>query len=274
MVESQKAVSPGQEGEKAALVQLAWRRLKQVQGVRRKKVDAVRRAILQGTYRIDPKKLSSALLGFGDLNLASLMSRHPVLIPEHVALYGRHAIGDLLLVLETRDHFTGQHCARVAAIALRFASYLGLAQSDLEALKIAGQLHDLGKMEIGKTILLKKGPLTAADRTVIENHPGNGIRIAAPLRLELQEQEIILHHHERWDGRGYPDGLAGEGIPLLCRLVSLADVFEALTRDRPGRRRFTTLQAQGIIRDLAGSQFDPYLANQFLKMLVAVSSKQ
>lgn len=272
MMESQKAASQNQDGERAALVQLAWRRIRQVQGVRRKKVEAVRRAIQQGTYRIDPKKLSSALLGYGDLNLASLMSRHPVLIPEHVALYGRHAVRDLLLVLETRDHFTGQHCARVTAIALRFGRYLGLPQTDLEALKIAGQLHDLGKMEIGKTILLKKGPLTAADRAIIEGHPGNGIRIAAPFRLELQEQEIILHHHERWDGRGYPDGLAGERIPLLCRLMALADVFEALSSDRPGRRRFKTPQALGIIQDLAGSQFDPCLAQQFLKM-ITVSSR-
>ena len=215
---------------------LAWNSLKEVPEVRPEKVAALRRAIQQGTYRIDPKKLSSALLGFDDLDLASLMSQHPGLIPEYVTLYGKNAIKDLLLILEKRDHFSGQHCARAAAIALRFARYLGLPPADLEALQTAAQLHDLGKIEIGKTILLKKKPLTAGDRAIIMNHPGTGVRIARPFCLEPMEQEIILYHHEQWDGQGYPDGLTGEQIPFLCRLMALADVFEALTSDRPRRR--------------------------------------
>ncbi len=256
-----------QSGEEEALLQLAWRCLNKVPEVRPDKVAALRRAIQQGTYRIDPKKLSSALLSFDDLDLASMMSRHPGLIPEHVTLYGRNAIQDLLLILESRDHFSGQHCARAAAIALRFARHLKLPRADLEALQTAGQLHDLGKIEIGKTILLKKKPLTAMDRAIVESHPGTGVKIARPFGLKPKEQEIILHHHERWDGRGYPDGLAGEQIPFLGRLMALADVFEALTSDRPRRRRFPVQQALGIIRDRAGSQFDPYLAKQFLQML-------
>jgi putative nucleotidyltransferase with HDIG domain len=262
-----KKNAANQNGEEAALLQLARRRLNEVPEVRPEKVAALRQAIQQGAYRIDPGKISSALLNFADLDLASLMSRHPSLIPEHVTLYGKNAIQDLLLILETRDHFSGQHCARAAAIALRFARYLRLASADLAALHTAAQLHDLGKIEIGKTILLKKKPLTAADRTVIESHPGTGVKIAGPLGLELKEQEIILHHHERWDGQGYPDGLAGEQIPFLCRLMALADVFEALTSDRPRRPRFPVQQALGIIRDRAGSQFDPYLAKRFLQML-------
>jgi putative nucleotidyltransferase with HDIG domain len=256
-----------QSGKEAELQQLAWRCFNEVPEVRPEKVATLRQAIQQGSYRIDPKKLSSAVLGFDDLDLASLMSRHPVLIPEHVSLYGKNAIQDLLLILETRDHFSGQHCARAAAIALRFARYLRLPHADLEALQTAAQLHDLGKIEIGKTILLKKKPLTAVDRAIIENHPGTGVRIARPFCLEPKEQEIILHHHEHWDGRGYPDGLAGEQIPFLGRLMALADVFEALTSDRPRRPRFPVPQAVGIIRDGAGSQFDPYLTKRFLQML-------
>lgn len=246
---------------------LAWRSLNEVPEVRPEKVAAFRRAIQQGTYRIDPQKLSSAVLSFDDLDLASLMSRYPGLIPEHVNLYGRNAIKDLLLILEARDHFSGQHCARAAAIALRFARYLGLSRADLEAVQTAAQLHDLGKIEIGKTILLKKKPLTAGDRAIIMSHPGTGVRIARPFCLEPKEQEIILHHHEQWDGQGYPYGLAGEQIPFLGRLMALADVFEALTSDRPRRPRFPMPQALGIIRDRAGSQFDPYLTKRFLQML-------
>jgi HD-GYP domain-containing protein (c-di-GMP phosphodiesterase class II) len=267
-----KTAHISQEGEDAVLQQIAWEALKQVQEVRPKKVAALRRSIQQGTYRIDPGKLSSALLDFGDRDLAALMSRHPVLIPEHVALYGRKAIRDLLLILEARDHFSGQHCARAAVIALRFARYLSLPPGDLEALKIAGQLHDLGKIEIGKKILLKKKPLTAGDRAIIESHPGAGVKLVQPLCLEPQEQEIILHHHEHWDGRGYPGGLVGEQIPFLCRLMALADVFEALISDRPCRRRFPMQQALGIIHDQAGSQFDPYLAKHFLQMLSKTKS--
>ncbi len=256
-----------QSGKEAELQQLARRCFNEAPEVRPEKVAALRQAIQQGSYRIDPKKLSSAVLGFDDLDLASLMSRHPVLIPEHVTLYGKNVIRDLLLILETRDYFSGQHCARSAAIALKFARYLRLPRADLEALQTAAQLHDLGKIEIGKTILLKKKPLTALDRAIIESHPGTGVRIARPFCLEPKEQEIILHHHEHWDGQGYPDGLAGEQIPFLGRLMALADVFEALTSDRPRRPRFPVQQALGIIRDRAGSQFDPYLTKRFLRML-------
>lgn len=252
---------------KDELLRLAWRASNRTLGVRLKRVAALDRAIRQGFYHIDPGKLSEALLHPDDLNLTSLMARYPVLNSEHVALYGRNAARDLLVTLETRDRFTGQHCVRVAAIALNFARHLGLPQTDVELLKTASHLHDIGKVEISKTILLKRGRLTSAERAIIESHPGQGVRIAAPLYLVPEEQEIILHHHEQWDGRGYPLGLVGEQIPLLCRLVSLADVFEALTSDRPYRRRLPVREALRVIRDQAGSQFDPHLAREFLQMI-------
>lgn len=253
--------------EKDELLRLAWRASHRTIGLRLKRVAALDRAIRQGSYHIDPSKLSEALLHPDDLNLTFLLSRYPVLNSEHVALYGRKAARDLLLALETRDRFTGQHCVRVTAIALSFARQLGLPQTEVELLKSASYLHDIGKVEISKTILLKKGRLTSAERAIIESHPGTGVRIAAPLDLVPEEQEIILHHHEQWDGQGYPLGLAGEQIPLLCRLVSLADVFEALTSDRPYRRRLPVQEALSVIRDQAGSRFDPHLAREFLQMI-------
>ncbi len=264
-LQSQEAACAARE--KNALLQLAWRAINRSPGARLKRVAALDRDIQQGIYRIDPGKLSEVLLHPDDLNLTSLLSRYPVLIAEHVALYGKHAARDLLVTLETRDSFTGQHCARVTAIALNFARHLGLPQTDLEVLKTASYLHDLGKVEISKAILLKQGRLTAGERAIIEGHPAQGVRIAAPLRLVQEEQKIILHHHEQWDGRGYPTGLAGERIPLLCRLVSLVDVFEALTSDRPYRRRLMVHEALKMIRERAGSQFDPYLTREFLRMV-------
>jgi putative nucleotidyltransferase with HDIG domain len=253
--------------EKDELLRLAWRDCNRTLGVRRKRVAALDRAIRQGSYHIDLGKLSEALLHPDDLNLTSLMARFPGLNSEHVALYGRNAARDLLVTLETRDRFTGQHCVRVTAIALSFARHLGLPQTDVELLKTASHLHDIGKVEISKTILLKKGRLTSAERSTIETHPAEGVRIAGPLDLVPEEREIILHHHEHWDGQGYPSGLVGEQIPLLCRLVSLADVFEALTSDRPYRRRLSVQEALRVIRDQAGSQFDPHLARKFLQMI-------
>lgn len=258
--------SPGIRG-KDELLRLAWRASHRTSGVRRKRVAALDRAIRQGSYHIDPGKLSEALLHPDDLNLTSLMSRYPVLNSEHVALYGRNAARDLLVTLETRDRFTGRHCARVAAIAVRFARHLELPQTEVELLKSASCLHDIGKVEIAKTILLKNGRLTSGERAIIESHPGKGVRIAAPLYLVPEEQEIILHHHEQWDGQGYPLGLAGEQIPLLCRLVALADVFEALTSDRPYRRRLPVQGALWVIQDRSGSQFDPHLAWEFIQMM-------
>ncbi|HEY9073259.1 MAG TPA: HD domain-containing phosphohydrolase [Desulfobaccales bacterium] len=255
--------------EKAGLTQLAWSIIRRTREVRPHRVVALRQAIRQGTYQIGPGRLGAALWCLDDLALVSLLSCHPALIPEYVALYGRNTAGDLLLTLETRDHFTGQHCARVGAIASKFARYLGLPQAEQKILQTAGCLHDLGKLDIPQTILNKKLPLTSADRVIIESHPGKGVALAEPLNLAPQEKAIIFHHHEHWDGRGYPGGLSGEGIPFLCRLVSLADVFDALTSDRPYRRRLPLRQALEIIRDEAGSQFDPHLAREFLRIFSA-----
>ena len=252
---------------KDELLRLAWQASHRTIGVRLQRVAALDQAIRQGCYHINPGKLSEALLLMDDLQLTSLMARHPSLISEQMDLYGRNAARDLLVTLETRDCFTGQHCARVTAIALSFARHLGLSPTDVKLLKSASYLHDIGKVEISKNILLKKGRLTSAERAIIECHPGQGVRIAAPLYLAPEEQEIILHHHEQWDGQGYPTGLLGEQIPLLCRLVSLADVFEALTSDRPYRRRLPVQEALKVIRDQAGSRFDPHLAREFLQMI-------
>lgn len=260
--------------EEDKLLRLARRGCDRDLAGHRKRVVALDQAIRQGSYHIDPGKLSEALLHPDDLQLTSLMARYPVLISEQLALYGRKAARDLLLTLETRDRFTGQHCARVAVIALSFARHLGLRQNEVKLLKSASYLHDIGKVEISKTILLKRGRLTAAERSTIETHPAEGIRIAGPLDLIPEEREIILHHHEQWDGQGYPFGLAGEQIPLLCRLVSLADVFEALTSDRPYRRRLTISQALELIRDRAGSQFDPHLAGEFRRAMAKYSGLQ
>jgi putative nucleotidyltransferase with HDIG domain len=204
-----------------------------------------------------------------DLELVTLLAENPALASENLAPRPRDLIGlvesirALVKSLEARDHYTGQHSRRMTEIALHFAQQLGLDADDLDLLGTACYLHDIGKVGISDAILLKPACLSPEERAIIETHPAIGAKIVAPLRLKPREKEIILLHHERWDGRGYPRGLAGEEIPFLCRLVSLADVFDALTSDRPYRRRYTIPQALEEIEAQTGTQFDPDLARKF-----------
>jgi HD-GYP domain-containing protein (c-di-GMP phosphodiesterase class II) len=179
------------------------------------------------------------------------------------------SIKTLISTLEDRDPFGGRHSTRVTQSVLRFARYLGLPPEDLASLEIAGYLHDLGKVAIGDAILLKAGSLTQAGRSIMETHPFLGEELVNPLGLKPQEKEVILHHHERWDGSGYPHGLAGEEIPLFCRLVALADTYDALTTRRSYRRPHSVPQALEEIGAYAGTQFDPDLARQFVEMTLS-----
>uniref|UniRef100_A0A7C3SIS7 HD-GYP domain-containing protein n=1 Tax=Desulfobacca acetoxidans TaxID=60893 RepID=A0A7C3SIS7_9BACT len=185
----------------------------------------------------------------------------------------KESITALQRTLAARDPYTGQHSIRVAALAASFAQYLGLASEDLRSLGNAVNLHDLGKVGISDAILLKQGPLTPQERQIINTHPVIGVKIVEPLNLSPREKEIILLHHERWDGNGYPLGLAGEDIPFLCRLTALADVYDALVTDRPYRRQFTVSEALKEIEAHAGRQFDPRLAKEFIGFIAATEAK-
>jgi putative nucleotidyltransferase with HDIG domain len=209
-----------------------------------------------------------------DLNLVALLAEDPSLVShkkpafqEKTTIYLLESIQALVQTLEARDHYTGQHSRRVTEIALHFTRNLGLSHQEMAAVKTAGYLHDIGKVGISDSLLLKPGPLTRAERQIIKTHPLIGEKIVRPLGLNPEESEIILHHHERWDGQGYPHGLAGEKIPFLSRLVALADVFDALTSDRPYRPRFSVLDALSKIKAKAGTHFDPDLARQFVRMI-------
>jgi diguanylate cyclase len=155
----------------------------------------------------------------------------------------------------------------VTNIALTFARSLGLGPQDLEVLSNAGYLHDIGKIGVSDSILLKPGPLTPEERAVIETHPRIGEKIVEPLGFKSQEKDLILLHHERWDGQGYPHGLQGSSIPYLCRLLALADVYDALSSDRPYRQAFTPPEALAEIEAQAGHQFDPDLTRKFVQLV-------
>jgi putative nucleotidyltransferase with HDIG domain len=182
-------------------------------------------------------------------------------------IFRQESVKALLRTLSARDPYTGRHSNRVTNIALTFARSLGLSPQELEALSNAGYLHDIGKIGVSDSILLKPGPLTPEEREVIETHPRIGEKIVEPLGFNSQEKDLILLHHERWDGNGYPYGLQGNSIPFLCRLLALADVFDALSSDRPYRQAFTTPDALAEVEAQAGRQFDPDLTRKFVQMM-------
>ena len=153
--------------------------------------------------------------------------------------------------------------------ASRLGAYVGLREDELEAVAYGALLHDIGKIAMPESILHKPGPLTEDEFREMKLHPEIGERICGPLRIARSFSAIIRHHHERWDGRGYPDGIAGEGIPLGARIVAIADAYDAMTTDRAYRRALPHEVAIGEIERCAGTQFDPELAEAFVRLIEA-----
>ena len=165
----------------------------------------------------------------------------------------------LAFAAEYRDDQTGQHARRVGALSARIAEELGCAEEFVVRIRAAAPLHDVGKVAVPDGVLLKEGPITEEERRVIQEHVAIGAEILSRGRFPVLEMAatIARHHHERWDGKGYPDGLSGEEIPLPCRIVALADVFDALTHVRPYKEAWTVDDAMEEIETFDGRQFDP-----------------
>lgn len=166
--------------------------------------------------------------------------------------------------LEARDLYTRQHSSRVTAVALALGRELGCSSEELDVLRFAGHLHDIGKIGIRDSILLKPGRLSEEEFEKIKEHPIIGAEILNQLGLWDRERQIIRCHHERYDGRGYPDGLKREEIPFLARILAVADAFDAMASDRAYRRRLEEPVILKNIADGAGSQFDPQIVRVFL----------
>jgi putative nucleotidyltransferase with HDIG domain len=169
--------------------------------------------------------------------------------------HGRNRVRVYRPAVDARDTYTGSHSERVADLAARIAQRLGCDDEQVELTRLAGSLHDLGKLAIPEEILRKPGPLTDAERLVLERHPQIGFRMLESLGVD-PVAEWVLHHHERWDGVGYPDGLAGEDIPLGARIIFVADAFDAMTSDRVYRRRLSIDDALAELERCGGTQFD------------------
>lgn len=167
------------------------------------------------------------------------------------------ALKALIHALNYRDHDTWDHSTRVAAYATAPAEHMGLPQSELEKIALAGYLHGIGKIGVPDRILLKKSNLLPEEWETIKRHPELGYEIIHELEFLNSAADIILLHHERYDGSGYPLGLRGEKIPLLARIFSVADALDAMTSERPYRAARSMAEAFGEVRSLAGVQFCP-----------------
>jgi len=158
----------------------------------------------------------------------------------------------LALIVESRDPNTMGHCERIAHLSKRLGEYLGLDAEQLTALGIGGVVHDIGKVKVPDSILLKPGPLTSEEWLVMREHPVEGERICTPLRSFRLVLPIIRHHHEKRDGSGYPDGLSGDEIPITARILQVVDVYDALTSARPYKAAMSEAAAIAIMREEVG----------------------
>jgi len=174
------------------------------------------------------------------------------------------AITSLAYALEARDTYTSGHSQRVAEIAVAIAAALELPQESVERVRLAGLLHDIGKIGVREAVLNKPGSLTDEERRHMQEHPEIGERVLSPVTDDGEILQLIRSHHERFDGTGYPDGLKGPQIPLGARILAVADAYEAMTSERPYRKAMSRETALAELVRCKGTQFDPRAVDAFV----------
>ncbi|GAB4283063.1 MAG: hypothetical protein Kow0029_28940 [Candidatus Rifleibacteriota bacterium] len=208
-----------------------------------------------------------------DLDLLKILGSQIAFVIQNADLFHNlqrayiDTLAALTSAIDAKDSYTRGHSERVTDLSMRLGRELGIERTEIEKIKLGGLLHDIGKIGIPEGILNKPGRLNDEEFAVIKSHPELGIRILGKVEFLAGVVPIIKHHHERFDGKGYPDGLAGENIPLLARIVSVVDTYDAMTTDRPYRKALTTEEALKEINHCSGTQFDPGVASVFIRMI-------
>ena len=168
--------------------------------------------------------------------------------------------------VEARDAYTGKHAERVTRFAIEIGHELGLSRPDAPEIEFGFLLHDVGKLAVPDSILFKPGPLTTEERALMSRHTIVGAEIMRDIEFLSEASKVVRSHHEHWDGTGYPDRLSGEQIPLTARVFAVADVFDALTTNRPYRAALSFAQARQMIDEESGSHFDPLVVEAFARI--------
>jgi cyclic di-GMP phosphodiesterase len=214
--------------------------------------------ILLTSLNSDADRIHGIMCGADDF-LNKPVNKHELLARVHSLLRlkqftdeldnAESVLFSLALSIEAKDPYTEGHCDRLSKYSVALAEKLGLPEDLRVALRRGGLIHDIGKLAVPESILLKPGPLTPEERKIMEQHTIVGERICAPLRSFRQVLPIIRHHHEKQDGSGYPDGLKGEQIPVTARILQVTDIYDALSTDRPYRKALPLEKALAIMRE-------------------------
>jgi len=230
--------------------------------IQEKVFGALTASINQGDKRFSDK----------ELYYLSFMTQKAASSIENLALYEHINIGLMTTLkafvkaIEVRDPYTKEHSNRVTEISTKIGKETGCSDEEIDILKISGPLHDIGKIGIRDEILLKPGKLTKEEFEKIKEHPDIGADIIGQLGMWDEHQQIIRHHHERFDGKGYPTGLKGEETPHLARILSVADAYDAMASDRAYRKKLEPEIILNILKDCSGTQFDPKYVKVFLSL--------
>jgi len=208
-----------------------------------------------------------------DLQLGDSLAKMGAAVLDNISYAQRlqrtslQIVASLVRAVEAKDAYTSGHSNRVAQLACQLAQFIALPTEDVRLLEWAGLLHDIGKIGIRESVLAKPGRLTESEFAHIKTHPVQSCNVIEPIETLRSIHPIVRHHHEHWDGSGYPDGLKGPEIPRLARVLQIADVWDALTSTRPYRPAMSPLKASQVLQQEAGSTLDPELVASFLAML-------
>ncbi|WP_295450514.1 HD-GYP domain-containing protein [uncultured Thiodictyon sp.] len=228
---------------------------------------------VNGTY-LNGDRVENERLAHGDLVMfGGTLLRFEIgtdLDANYLKKLNLETVTSLAEAVDKKDPYTGSHSRSVSTVAERLAVALGLSQAVTEQVRIASRLHDIGKIGVPDAVLRKPGPLTPEEFALIRKHPADGAAILSPLEFLVDVLPAVRQHHERFDGQGYPDGLAGTDIVLAARIIQVADTYHAMASTRPYRPAQPLAYIRGEFAQHAGTQFDPDVVGALLRVLPAL----